>query len=171
MVENLHKKYVKKEIALDDLFSGLQNDEGEAIEATDDSLAFDMEASPETEMERFENEVKELDIDTGNPYEVAYAVSIILLNKGHVLHQPLVQGIEDKVELLINKAVHDMSYQEIVAASYDGGTDDDRFRKAVTKARKDYERVRKMLTGRLLELIEKKGKHFVTSGNKDRCIK
>ena len=184
---NIHKKYAKKETSLDDLYTGLQyDDEEEASAGSDHNLSYEEEASadPSFEMEAsadlsfeieasdepepFENNIKELDIDTGNPYEVAYAVSIILLNKGHALHQALVQGLEDKVELLINKAVHDMSYNEIVAKSYEGCTDDDEFRRAVAKARKDYERIRKTLTERLIEIVEKKGKHFVTSGNKAR---
>jgi len=156
LADNFYKKYVKKEIVLDDLLTELQDDETEEIVMEADNLSFDMEASVENE--HFENDVKELEIDAGNPYEVAYAVSIILLNKEHVLYQPLVQGLEDKVELLINKAVNDMSYQEIVAASYDNPPDDDEFRRAVTKARKDYERIRKTLSGRLLELIEKRKK-------------
>jgi len=169
LAENLYKKYAKKEAPLDELLFGLENDDdGEAAER-EESLPFEMEASSEPEL--FDNYVKELDIDTGNPYEVAYAVSIILLNKEHALHQALVQGVEDKVELLINKAVNDMSYNEIVSASYGDVPDEDEFRRAVAKARKDYERIRKTLTGRLIEIIEKKGKHFVTSGSKAKCFK
>ena len=169
LAENLFKKYAKKEASLDELLFGLENDDdGEAAEG-EDSLPFEMEAS--SEPESLENNLKELDIDTGNPYEVAYAVSIILLNKEHTLHKALVHGIEDKVELLINKAVRDMSYNDIIAASYESPPNDDAFRRAVTKARKDYERIRKVLVGRLIEIIEKKGKHCVTFGNQDRCYK
>ena len=156
LAENLHKKYAKKESVLDDLLTDIQYDEEGEITGQEYSLPFDPEAS--VEFERFENEVKELEIDTENTYEVAYAVSIILLNKEHTLHQPLVQGIEDKIELLINKAVNNMSYQEIVAVSCENRTDDDAFRRAVAKARKDYERIRKTLAGRLIELIEKRKK-------------
>jgi len=166
LAENLHKKYAGKEISFDELFSGFQyNDEGEAADE-EHTQAFEIE-DPEIP----ENDIKELDIDTGNPYEVAYAVSIILLNKDHAQHRTLVQGIEDKVELLINKAVNDMSYHEIVEASHGGKLNDDAFRRAVARARKDYERIRKILIGRLLDLIEKKGKQFVTSGYTVRCCR
>ena len=189
---NIHKKYAKKETSLDELYYGLQ-EAGETVEieetveteetveagGTDGYLMFESSAAPEYNhpfdieasdgSEHIENDI--LDIDVGNHYEVAYAVSIILLNKEHVFHKALVQGLEDKVELLINKAVHDMSYNEIVAKSYGRRPDDDEFRRAVAKARKDYERIRKTLTDRLIEIVEKKGKHFVTSGNKARCLK
>ena len=167
LAENLHKKYAKKEYALDDLLAGFQSDGEEEFTAEDDSLLFDIEAPAETEY--IENDLQVLEIDIENPYEVAYTVSIILLNKEHALHRPLVHGMEDKVELLINKAVHDMSYRDIVAASYAGSPDDDdEFRRAVVKARKDYERTRKKLAERLLEIIAKK---TVTFRNINRCIK
>ena len=169
LAENLHKKYADKAVSFDELFSDFPTSEdGEATE-NENNLPFEIEAASESE--HLENAVKELDIDTDNAYEVAYAISIILLNKEHTLHRMLVEGIEDKVALLINKAVHGMSYQEIVAASPGDKMNDDAFRRAVARARKDFERIRKTLTGRLLELVEKKGKQVVTSGNTVRCFK
>ena len=156
LAENLYKKYAGiKEISFDELTSTVQfNDEGETAEEGN-NLPFEIETASEPEYS--ENDVKELDIDNGNPYEVAYAVSIILLNHEHPLRPMLVQGIEDKVELLINKAVHDMSYNDIVASSHGNNLDDDVFRRTVAKARKDYERIRKELIKRLHKFVEKKG--------------
>jgi hypothetical protein len=113
----------------------------------------------EDEPEPFEHggdELKELEVDVDNSYEVAYAVSIILLNPGHALHRALAEGIEDKVSLLIDKAVYGKSYREIVAGRYGDGLSDEELRRTEAKARKDYERVRKTLTDRLIELVREK---------------
>ncbi len=100
-----------------------------------------------------ENGIKELEIDVDNPYEVAYAVSIILLNTSHPLHSTLIEGIEDKVAILIDKTVNGMSYNDIVSELYGDKMDKEAFGRAVAKARKDYERVRKMLTERLKKAV------------------
>ena len=88
---------------------------------------------------------------------MAHAVSIILLNSGHPLRKALVEGIEDKAGILVDKAVNGMSYNDIVAEQY-GGQDvgEEAYRRAVAKARKDYERIRKVLCNRLKEIIEKR---------------
>jgi hypothetical protein len=153
LADNLYKKYVGKEVYMEEVFPYLQSD-SETEEDETGSL-FAEEASPESP-EKMEAEVKELDIDTGNPYEVAYAVSIILLNTDHVLHQALVQGVEEKVALLIDKTVHGMSYNEMVTRLYGGRLQGDDFQRAVVKARKDFERVRKTLTDRLVRLVGEK---------------
>jgi hypothetical protein len=142
LADNVHKKYTgKKEVyAIDDVLPYL-------------SPLTEEEA--EDELER-ENDIKELDVDTGNPYEVAYAVSIILLNPHHPLHHALTEGIEDKVAILIEKSLHGKSYNDIVAARFTPIAGEDDFRRAVAKARKDYERVRKTLQSRLIELAGKK---------------
>ncbi|MDR3268029.1 MAG: hypothetical protein LBT83_03050 [Tannerella sp.] len=153
LADNLYKKYAGKEVYMEEVFPYFQSD-GET-EGDEIGSPFVEEASPESP-EKMEADVKELDIDTGNPYEVAYAVSIILLNTDHVLHQALVQGVEEKVALLIDKTVHGMSYNEIVARLYGGRLQGDDFQRAVVKARKDFERVRKTLTDRIIRLAGEK---------------
>ncbi|MDR1556128.1 MAG: hypothetical protein LBS88_03730 [Tannerellaceae bacterium] len=111
-----------------------------------------------------EDEISELDINIANPYEVASAVSIVLMNSRHPLYKSLTQGIEDKVGILIDKAVNDMSYNDIISEKYgEESLSEEDFRKAVVKARKDYERVRKTLCDRMRELVNKKTQSTVTN--------
>ncbi|GHV51862.1 hypothetical protein FACS1894181_14350 [Bacteroidia bacterium] len=161
LADNLYKKYTGKESYIAEAFPASQGDGGndacwEGGGTEDDGAG---EAANRTDafavqpFEDIEAGIKELDIDINNSYEVAYAVSIILLNSEHPLHRALVEGIEDKVSLLMDKAVQGLNYNEIVEERY-GNMETDEFRKAVVKARKDYERVRKILTGKLIALIK-----------------
>jgi hypothetical protein len=163
LADNLYKKYAGKESYIAEAFPAFQsNGEADAYcedgHAEDDyageaaNLANDLTVQP---LENIETGIKELDIDINNSYEVAHAVSIILLNSEHPLHRALVEGIEDKVSLLIDKALQGLSYNEIVEERY-GNMEADDFRKAVAKARKDYERVRKVLTGKLIGIIKER---------------
>lgn len=135
---NLDKKYSLNEVHPEDFNSVY---EAETVEtATEEPSSY----------------IKELDIDVTNPYEIAYAVSIILLNKHHPLHTLLVKGIEEKVDILITKVISGLTYKEIVEEMYGTGLSEKDFQAAVVKARKDYERVRKELVKRFTSLIEKK---------------
>ena len=99
-----------------------------------------------------------LDIDIHNSYEVAYAISIILLNSEHPLYKKLTQGIEDKVDILLRKVIEGQSYNHIVEAKYNllpGSSD---FVKTVTKTRKEYERVRKTLQERFINIKKEQEK-------------
>ena len=140
-VLNLNKKYGQKEFLLDDT-----------------GLLADMQDDCSAE-EEIATAVKELDINTSNPYEVAYAVSIILLNSTHPLHAPLIEGLEEKVEILISKVISGLSYKEIIEDLYGRTLNERDFQLAVNKARKDYERVRKVLVDRFISLIEEKNIH------------
>jgi DNA-directed RNA polymerase specialized sigma24 family protein len=156
LADNLYRKYAgRNEVYIEDVFPYYQSDtetgEETAVNgyAAQDSFADDTE----TELhEHGEHEIKELEVDTDNPYEVAYAVSIILLNPGHALHRALTEDIEDKVTILMDRSLHGKSYNEITA-DLCGALPDDAFRRAVAKARKDCERVRKILTDRLIGLV------------------
>lgn len=110
-----------------------------------------------------------LDIDIHNSYEVAYAISIILLNSEHPLYKKLTQGIEDKVDILLRKVIEGQSYNHIVEAKYNllpGSSD---FVKTVTKTRKEYERVRKTLQERFINIKKRTRKmsHLI-SGSDNR---
>ncbi|MDR2810249.1 MAG: hypothetical protein LBB84_06800 [Tannerellaceae bacterium] len=119
--------------------------------------------------EDYENDMPEdelcvPDINTANPYEVASAVSIVLLNTEHPLYKSLTEGIEDKVRILVDKAVNNMSYQDIISEKYyEDSLREADFQKAVVKARKDYERVRKTLCERMRQLVERKMQAGVTN--------
>ncbi|MDH6341576.1 hypothetical protein M2480_000967 [Parabacteroides sp. PFB2-12] len=153
---NNYKKYSSKEVYMEELLT-YSPVEGEKDEANNDMGWFQ-------EMDFFENTremefyTKELDIDIENPYEVAYAVSIILLNTNHPAYPLLTQGIEDRVSILIERSVNGKSYKEIVEEQYGTSIDKEQFQRAVVKTRKDYERVKGMLTQRLIELIKNKQK-------------
>lgn len=99
-----------------------------------------------------------LDIDIHNSYEVAYAISIILLNSEHPLYKKLTQGLEDKVDILLRKVIEGQSYNHIVEAKYNLLPGSSNFVKTVTKTRKEYERVRKTLQERFINIKKEQEK-------------
>lgn len=99
-----------------------------------------------------------LDVDIRNPYEVAYAISIILLDKTHPLYQPLTEGIEDKVDVLLRKVVKGQCYNRIVEEMYGICPKSAEFPKIVAKTRKEYERVRKTLQERFIKIKKEQQK-------------
>lgn len=106
------------------------------------------------------------DVDIHNAYEVAYAISIILLNPAHPFYPVLTLGIEDKIDILLRKVIKGQSYNTIVEEKYTFSPGSSDFVKAVTRTRKEYERVRKTLQERFIR-IKKKGES-VTFGPCDR---
>ncbi|GHT36017.1 hypothetical protein AGMMS49574_26900 [Bacteroidia bacterium] len=136
IIDNSYKKYAGKEQYVEDislLFAGEEDSQPCTIQT----------------------EIKELEIDVNNAYEVAHAVSIILLNMAHPLHGRLIEGIEDKVRLLLDKAVQGLSYNEIVEER-NGAMAPADFQRAVVKLRKDYERIRKALTDKLIGMVKER---------------
>jgi len=154
---NSQRKYMQKEGYIDDLLQMNPDCEDE-----EDTEAPFLEEECENSTLDYK-ESYELDINTDNPYEVANAVSIILLNSNHPLFVPLIDGIEDDVELLIDKTVNEMSYNDIISERYEGKKlSEEDFRRLNVKARKDFERVRKKLCERLKNLVNRKvskGRH------------
>ena len=147
---NIQRKYMQNNEYLDDLLQ-IQTDDDSEDEADSDLLIAD-----EVDDDSLESETYVLNINTDNPYEVAHAVSIILLNSKHPYHKSLTDGIEDKVKVLIDKAINEMSYQDIISEQFEGKKiNEDDYNRAVVKARKDYERVRKTLCDRLINLVNK----------------
>lgn len=131
-IQNLRIKYTTKEISLDTLCD------------------FEQEIPDE------EQSVLSLtDIDIHNPYEVAYAIAIILLDPNHPFYSRLTNGIENKVDILIRKVVNGQSYSTIVGEKYNIYPNTENFSKVVAKTRKEYERVRKTLQERFIAI--KKG--------------
>jgi hypothetical protein len=152
----LQRKYMRHDTCTDDFPANVscENEDGDDGDSPAGNCTYEMP----------EDEASVTDINTDNPYEVASAVSMVLLDSAHPLYKPLTEGIEDKVRILIDRAVNGMSYQEIVSGEYSpespGGAD---FQKAVARARKDCERVRKTLCGRMKEIAEKKTWIHVTN--------
>lgn len=103
------------------------------------------------------------DVDIHNAYEVAYAISIILLDPAHPLYPVLTLGIEDKVDVLLRKVIKGQSYNTIVEEKYAFSPGSSCFVKTVTKTRKEYERVRKTLQERFIRI--KKEMENVTFGS------
>lgn len=113
---SLQRKYMQKDDYIEDLPQMKSNHENEEDREEDDgAISFVEEYYPSAMPE---GEAFEPDINTGNPYEVAHAVSIILLNSSHPLHKALTDGIEDKAGILIDKAVNGMSYNDIISEQY-----------------------------------------------------
>jgi len=92
------------------------------------------------------------DVDIHNAYEVAYAISIILLTPEHPLYPVLTSGIEDKIDVLLRKVIKGQSYNTIVKEKYAFSPDSPDFVKTVTRTRKEYERVRKTLQERFIRM-------------------
>ncbi|MDR1356573.1 MAG: hypothetical protein LBJ58_02755 [Tannerellaceae bacterium] len=156
---NIQRKYMHKNEYIEDLPS-MRSDYNDEEEWETDARFFE-EEKPDAVTD---SETYELDINTDNPYEVANAVSIILLNSNHPFRPALVNGIEDKVRILIDKATNGMSYNDIISEQYDElNPGEEKFRHAVVKARKDYERVRKTLCNRLKDLVKEKTMTPVTN--------
>ena len=116
-----------------------------------------LELEPEDETTNEDSPEWLTDVDIHNPYEVAYAVSIILQDVHHPLYPLLTQGIEDKVDILIRKAVNGQGYNQIVEEKYGLYPEASCFSKTVVKTRKEYERIRKTLQERFIQ-IKKNGK-------------
>ena len=117
----------------------------------------DWEQEPEEETEMMDS-CSVVDVDIHNAYEVAYAISIILLDPTHSLYKRLTQGIESKVDILIRKAVKGQTYSQIVEEKYNLYPENSCFNKTVVKTRKEYERLRKMLQDRFVELKKEQEK-------------
>lgn len=131
-VQNQRMKYVVKEDSLETLPYSVQ----------------EMEDETKDEISTCPIE----DIDVQNTYEVAYAISIILLDSSHPLYQPLTKGIEDKIDILLRKVVNGQSYNAIVEEKWDIHPDSENFSKVVVETRKEFERVRKTLQERFITI-------------------
>ena len=157
LARNSQRKYMHKDEYIEDLpqmKSSFEDDE-------DTDIPYFVEE--EYENADLDNEKYDMDIDINNPFEVAHTISIVLLNSNHPFHEALVNGIEDKVKILIDKSVNEMSYNDIISEQHaNRSLSDENFKRAVVKARKDFERVRKVLCDRLINLVKK---------NNDTCHK
>ena len=98
----------------------------------------------------------DIDVDITNDYEVARAITVILLNKEHPLYQKIVRKDEEKVRLLMEKSINNLSYAEIADKLYGNGIPAGEKEKKVISMRKEYERFRAVLKTRYIEITSKK---------------
>ncbi|MDR0431590.1 MAG: hypothetical protein LBH58_14110 [Tannerellaceae bacterium] len=146
---NLQRRYMQKDDYIEDLPMDYYEEE--------DNNKMTIRLGEACGNDEQEDEISWLDIDIANPYEVASVVAIILMNSKHPLYKPLTEGMEDKVKILIDKSVYNMSYTDIISEKYEQEhLHEEDFRKAIIKARKDYERVRKALCDRMRKFCQKK---------------
>lgn len=140
-IQNLRIKYIPKEKSFDDL------------------SIFD-HTMPEEEIEDL-SEPAILDVDIQNPYEIANAIAIILLDSTHPLYQSLTKGIEDKIDILLRKVIQGQNYNTIVTEKYGLYPTDSQHAKKVVKMRKEYERIRKTLQDRFIRIKKEQEKCHV----------
>jgi hypothetical protein len=58
------------------------------------------------------------DYDAENEYEVARFAAVVLLDSRHPLHKTLVEGRQEKINVLIDVSVNGLSYDEIIDERY-----------------------------------------------------
>lgn len=105
-----------------------------------------------------EFDAADVDVDTTNEYEVARAIAVILLNKNHPLYQKIVRKDEEKVKLLMEKSINNLSYAEIADKFYSDCSEREKEKKVISM-RKEYERFRAVLKSRYIEIMTKKSRN------------
>ncbi|MDL2240980.1 hypothetical protein LJC69_05080 [Bacteroidales bacterium OttesenSCG-928-K22] len=94
-------------------------------------------------------------INLANKYEVSMLIAIVLSDKFHPLYPKLIEGDEEKIDLLIDIAVNELSYDDIIDKKYSNGNlNDSERRKLNAKLRQDYVRIRKKLIDKTHKLLE-----------------
>jgi hypothetical protein len=99
-----------------------------------------------------QNEVISNYIDIDDEDNVRNYMVLVLYNDKHPLHLRLVKGMEDKVKLLFEHYVDDLSYEEIVTKHYGEVTQEEMIRHAA-RIRQDVKRVKERLINRFRTII------------------
>jgi len=119
-------------------------------------IQVEAEAVPDIMIEKEENML--YDVNPDNPYEMAKFLSFILYHREHPLHQKIVEGEEERVELLMDVAIEGLSYDQVIERRYRGKyLPANEHKKLNTRLRQDYVRIKKKLITRLEEIIRKNG--------------
>ena len=114
------------------------------------------EAVPDSMIEKQEDML--YDVNPDNPYEMAKFLSFILYHREHPLHQKIVEGEEERVELLMDVAIEGLSYDQVIERRYRGKhLPASEHKKLNARLRQDYVRIKKKLITRLEEIIRKNG--------------
>lgn len=86
-------------------------------------------------------------IDVRDPEAVRNYMVVVLYNNEHPLHKKLVEGYEDKVKLLFEHYIDDLSYEDMVTKHYGKVSEEDVVRIAA-RIRQDVKRVKERLIKR-----------------------
>lgn len=99
-----------------------------------------------------ENFVNLKAIDKDNEYEYQMALSCVLYDQAHPQHSCLIQGIEDKINILLAHYLKNQSYEEIAKEKY-GSLSDKELQKRANKLRQDVSRVKVKIKERFNEML------------------
>lgn len=110
---------------------------------------------PETVPENFPSQIDRLStyIDYSDKESVQGYFIVILYNKEHPLHEPLVKGFEDKVGRLFEHYVDGLSYEEIIVRHY-GVMSPKESAKECARLRQEMKRLKKNLLDRFRKIME-----------------
>ncbi len=98
------------------------------------------------------------DVNPGNPYEMAKLLSLILYQREHPLHQAIIEGEEERVRLLMDIAIEELSYDQVIEQRYNGKQiTESEHKKLNARLRQDYVRIKKKLINRLEKILEQNG--------------
>lgn len=92
------------------------------------------------------------DIDIDDDYEFRMALSCVLYDREHPYHRQLIQGLEDKVDILLAHYVRNQSYEEIAFEKY-GPLPEKEMKKKTDKLRQDVSRVKIKIKERFKEIL------------------
>lgn len=93
-------------------------------------------------------------IDTSDEESVRNYMIVVLYNEEHPLHSRLVEGYQDKVQLLFEHYLDNLSYEEIVVKHY-GEVDEEEMIRTAARIRQDVKRVKERLIKRFDSIITK----------------
>lgn len=92
-------------------------------------------------------------IDVNDPEALRNYMIVVLYNKEHPLHERLVKGYEDKVKMLFEHYIDDLSYEELVTKYYGKVSSEDMVRISA-RIRQDVKRVKERLINRFDEIVK-----------------
>ena len=98
----------------------------------------------------------EFEVDPNNEYEVAQAIAMVILNPEHKLYNDLVKKDENKLKVLIDKSINNLSYSQIAEKIYGKVLGEKELDKKILALRKEYERFKQTLKIRYKEILSNK---------------
>lgn len=104
------------------------------------------------EKQKYDEQIVLSEVDRTNSWEVKMTMVSILLDQASPLHDRLVEGIEDKVEVLFMHTLEKKNYEEIALHLVKDASSEEK-RKLQAKLRQDVVRVRKTLIDRFMKML------------------
>lgn len=92
-------------------------------------------------------------IDTQDKESVRCYMVVVLYNKEHPLHKKLIEGLEDKVQLLFEHYLDGLSYEDMVVKHY-GEVSEEKMMKISATMRQNIKRVKEKLVSRFNEMAK-----------------